>query len=313
MKSVFVLLGLLGTLLIPVVAMGPAMQGSVVKEIETKIPTAVVPPSTDTLSQSSDIKLETIKKIITLEDANTVVLRGPVTGSSVGKTMKQLQKISRSISKNTPIYLVLDTPGGSISDGMDLIDFAKALPQKVNTITLFAASMGFHIAQSLDTRYIAHDGTLMSHRARVEGLGGQVKGELETRYKMLLRAVDMLDSVAASRLGMSLKDYEAMIVNEYWVFGFDAIGQKAADEQVLLKCGESLDGTDTVEYQTLFGSAQVTFSKCPLIKEPESVNMANTKTENRSTVETALKMSITNKREFVNQYITTARFSEIFK
>lgn len=258
-------------------------------------------------------KVFDIKKTITLESKNSVVLRGPVTGSSVGKIMKQLNEISRSVSKDTPIFLVLDTPGGSIDAGNDLIDLAKALPQKVHTVTLFAASMGFQIAQNLDKRYIIRNGTLMSHRANVRGLAGQVKGELESRYKMIRRQVDYLDFIAAKRLGLDVKTYDALILNEYWVHGFDAVEKKIADEQVMVRCGDSMIGSEVVKYDTIFGAVYVTFSKCPLIKEPEAINFGGMSLENKRVVSKSLKLAIENKPKFVREYITTPRFDEVFR
>jgi len=282
--------------------------------IQTAVKDEAIPASPDTLEQFPDLKIQDVKKIITLEARNMVVLRGPVTGSSVGKAMKQLQAASRSVPQSTPLYLVLDTPGGSIMDGLDLIDFAKALPQKVHTVSLFAASMGFQIAQNLDNRYIIRNGTLMSHRASVRGLGGQVKGELETRYKMIRRSVDYLDYVAAKRMGIDVKTYENLIFNEYWVYGFDAVSNKAADEQILVKCGSSLNGSDTVEFQTFFGPVKVTFSQCPLIKEPESIDFSGIlDLEDRKEIEKVIKMGLEDKPRFVDEFIVTSRFYEFFR
>src|SRR5690606_34734477 len=119
--------------------------------------------------------------------------------------------------------------------------------------------------------------------------------------------------IAAKRLGMEVKAYEDKIVNEYWVYGYDAVNEKAADEQVLAKCGESLNGSDVVEFQTFFGPVKVTFSKCPLIKEPESIDFGRILEANRGEVERTVRMSLSDKRRFVNEYITTSRFGEIFK
>lgn len=272
-----------------------------------------IPPSETSIDASGDVKIQNVKKIITLEAKNTITLRGPVTGSSVAKIMKQMKQLSRSLPKSTPIYLVLDTPGGSIVDGLDLIDFAKALPQKVHTVTLFAASMGFQIAQNLENRYIITNGQLMSHRASVAGLSGQVKGELETRYKMIRRSVDYLDFVAATRMGMKMADYEKMVVPEYWVYGFDAVGAKAADEQVLVKCGDSLDGSEDIEYDTMFGPVTVTFSQCPLIKNPEKIDFGRVATGSREAVEYVMNLSLQDERKFVSEYISTGRFYEYFR
>lgn len=272
-----------------------------------------LPPVVDVLTIETP-KLATVKKTLILETENTVVLRGPVTGSSVSQTMKRLQTISRTVSKDTPIYLVLDTPGGSVPDGLDLIDFASALPQKIHTVTLFAASMGFQIAQNLDTRYIIRNGTFMSHRAKVDGMGGQIKGEFESRYKMLRRSIDALDLTAATRLGISMKQYEDLIFNEYWVFGFDAVSAKVADEQVLVKCGASMRGSEDMAFDTVFGKAVVTFSQCPLIKTPENISFAGIRDHaHDGEVRTAITQSLEDKVKFIRNYLDTDKFFEVFK
>lgn len=287
-------------------------ENKVTEIVQTQYEERAIPAPADVLAGTPIKKLD-VKKIMTLEDNNIVVFRGPVTDSSVSKAMKELQKKSRRLSKNKPIYLVLDTPGGSVFDGMDFIDFANALPQKVHTITLFAASMGFQFAQNLDKRYIQRNGTLMSHRASLGGLGGQLDGELETRYKMIKRRVDYLDYVAAKRMEMSVEDYKAMIVNEYWVHGFDAVGDKAADEQVLLRCGKSLDGTTTSTFRTFFGPVKVTFSKCPLIKAPEKIEFGRTVQEkNKPYLRSIIKMATEDKTRFVKDIIAKDKFHKIF-
>lgn len=317
MKTALFALLLIAGLLVAPVGINVADRFIAAKTTQETIDRAVkegqIPKAADTLEEAADIKLQAAKKIITLEASNTVVLRGPVTGSSVATAIKSLRVASRRVPKSTPLYLVLDTPGGDIVAGTDLIDFAKALPQKVHTVTLFAASMGFQIAQNLNNRYIVPNGQLMSHRARVGGLGGQIKGEFETRYRMIRRTVDALDYIASQRMGIDTKTYENLIFNEYWVYGFDAVAAKVADEQVLVRCGESMDGYDVTTFDTVFGTVRVTFSKCPLIKEPESMELSRVAEENRDEVSATIKKSLMSEKEFVNDYITTGRFFEIFR
>jgi len=252
-------------------------------------------------------------KSIVLQSSNLVILRGPVTSKSVSDVQRQILSMSHRLSKSTPIYLVLNTPGGSVGAGLTLIDYLKSIPQKVHTITLFAASMGFQIAQNMGTRYITPNGTLMSHRARLGGLGGQLDGELESRYKMIKRSVDYLDVIAAKRMKISLSKYKNMIINEYWVHGFDSKLEKAADQVANVSCGQSLKGTKLQVFETMFGNATVEFSKCPLIQAPISVSFGNRVAENNKTkVMELVQDSFTNNRNYINNYINTGKHNEMY-
>lgn len=277
-----------------------------------KFEPAVIPKK-PVLEAKDEPKSYSTKKILTLEAANMVVLRGPVSDKNVSQVMQEMRAMSSKLPSKTPIYLVLDTPGGSVFAGLEFMDFVKALPNRVYTVTLFAASMGFHIAQGLDKRYILPNGTLMSHRAAVKGMSGQLNGEFEARYKMIMRSIDFLDFTAAKRLKMPLADYQEMIVNEYWVHGFDAVGEKAADEQVLVRCGKSLQGTQEVMYNTFFGPVAVSFSKCPLIRAPLKVDASQVKLENQSYVNHVFHKAFNARVDFVKEFILTDKFSTVFK
>jgi len=274
----------------------------------------ILPQLNSDLRENKPIKIFPVRKIITLEASNTVVFRGPVTAESVGKAMAELKAISSKVSHKTPIYLVLDTPGGSVFDGLDFIDFTKALPQEVHTVTLFAASMGFQIAQNLNRRYITRNGILMSHRASLSGLTGQIDGEFETRYRMIKRAVDYLDVRAASRMKLSVKTYKSMIYNEYWVRGFDAPRENAADQQIMLRCGKSLDG-ESIEYvQSFFGMVRLTFSNCPMIRAPLKVDFSGLVSgiEDPQNFKNNFMMAFTNQSRFVERFVVNNEFRKIF-
>lgn len=291
------------------------IQDAKTEEVTTQLYEKDIIPKPEDLLKTGKVKLYNVKKILTLKAGNTVVFRGPVTESSVSAVMRKMTKMSRRLSKNDVIYLVVDSPGGSIFDGLDFIQFAKALPQRVNTITLFAASMGFMIVQNLDKRYIVTNGTLMSHRASVRGLSGQINGELESRYKMIKRVVDYLEHKSSKRMKIGIKEYHTLINPEYWVHGFDAVDDHAADEQVLVRCGPSLDGTEKVSYRTFFGSVILLFSKCPLIKAPISTNLKGITKKHRAYIGYVFRLAFENKRKFVEDFITKEnidKFNRIF-
>lgn len=262
---------------------------------------------------SNAVKITTLKKTLILEAKNSVTLRGPITGQSVGALMRSINKMSKSLPKSEPIYLILDTPGGSVFDGMDLIDFLEGIPQEIRTVTLFAASMGFQVAENNPgKRIIARNGVLMSHRAK-GGLEGQFDGELESRYKMVKQKIDYLDSTVAARVSMSVDDYKQKITNEWWVHGFNAVDEKVADEMNLILCGSSIKGEETTMIDTFFGPVKVTFDKCPLVREPISVDLAQVRADAKEYVQGVIDQLFNDKIKFTKDVILTNKFYSIFR
>jgi ATP-dependent Clp protease protease subunit len=273
---------------------------------------AKVPKFDDLLGLGGEVKQVSVKKTLVLEAKNTLVFRGPVTGSSVGSMMKKLSDMSRNLAKSDVIYLVLDTPGGSIFDGVELIDFMEGIPQEVRTVTLFAASMGFQIAENNPgKRIIARNGTLMSHRA-TGGLDGQFDGELETRYRMVKRKIDYIDSRSAARVGLSFDAYKAKVIKEWWIHGFDAIEEKVADEVALIQCGSSMNGTEELKVMTFFGPIEVVFDKCPLIREPVEIRLGGIKNYALPFVQKMVTDMFYDKAKFVKDVVNTNNFYKIF-
>lgn len=266
---------------------------------EAQVQILELPKKPDLISNLS-FKAFQAAKTITLESANTVVLRGPVSSKSVGEVMAKMEELRQNLSDSEVIYLVLDTPGGSVFAGLDLIDYMKSLPNKVQTITLFAASMGFQIVQNMDTRYITETGTLMSHRAS-GGLEGQFDGELESQYKMVKRKIDYMDSIASKRMGKTIEEYKAMIKDEYWVSGFDAAEEKAADEKVNLRCGKTLSGSTTQEVQVFIFTLEVEFSNCPLIRGPLKVNKSKVPSESVTEVMRVFDLGYKHHKAFIKE------------
>lgn len=205
---------------------------------------------------------------IVLTEQNCIVFNQAVSTEYVSKKTMEILKKALSAKE---LYLVLDTPGGSVTAGLNFIDMIKSLNIKVHTITIFAASMGYQMVQELGNRYITPSGTLMSHRGSVGGISGQVPGELNTRVNHIQDVLDGMSKRASSRVGMSKKDYDAAIINELWVFGQQAVDQKHADSVVDVTCSpELVEGSYSESISTIFGEVHLTFSKCPLVSFPLS-------------------------------------------
>jgi ATP-dependent Clp protease protease subunit len=207
-------------------------------------------------------------KNIELSKKNTVILNEAFSLQSIAKLQSELYSLSKSLKEDEEITLVLDTPGGSVFAGLVLFDTVKSIPQKVNTLTLFAASMGYQTVQNLGDRYILPSGILMSHRAYLGGLKGQLNGELEERLQFYKDMTGELDRNSAARIGITYDEYKKLIINEYWAGATKALAENHVDEIVTANCDETLSGTHVKDVRTFFGSFSVEFSNCPLIRGP---------------------------------------------
>lgn len=210
---------------------------------------------------------------ILLGTANTVTLRGEINDESAQAAALELMHLSvQRGSQSYTIYLVLDTPGGSIAAGEDLIEVAKSIPN-LKTVTIFAASMGSAIVQALPgERLMVDSGIQMFHRAAGR-VGGQFEtGELESRLEFYKKMVRKMEKRSADRMGMSLKLYKQKVKDEMWLISDEAIEGKAADKIVSLACTETLSAKKQVISMEIFiFKIDLEYSGCPLLRSPTPV------------------------------------------
>ena len=259
------------------------------------------------LQQANVTKTEQLVKTVKLEEANTISIQGVINNSSMAKAQAELAEKALLLGPDATIYIVLDSGGGSIFAGLDFIEFARALPNKIVTITKFAGSMAFQIAQHLDDRYILDTGVLMSHRAR-GGVKGQFDGELESRLAFYKDMFNRLESQSAHRMGLELDVYKALIINEFWSTGFRSIENNSADEVIKATCGKSLLGTKTVVVSTFIGAMEVKISKCPLIRGVISTSSNEVYVDEK--LNNFILSSFNSPNLFLEKYIVTGKFKQ---
>ena len=239
---------------------------------------------------------------ISLTDTNTVALMSEVDGASVDKVISQLYKLDQ-INTKDPIYLVLYTPGGSIEDGFNLMTVAQGLHRPVNTVVLFAASMGFQITQALGTRYITQYGTLMSHRAK-GGFEGEFPGQVNSRLNYWLDRMDEMDKITIARTNgkQTLESYVKSYQNELWLTGPKAVAQGYADALANIRCDKSLMTTYKEMVETFFGNIIVTWSRCPLITTPVAVELPLVTPDKKKYLEDLIKQRLDDRKQVKGSY-----------
>ena len=207
---------------------------------------------------------------IELTEDNSIAFNQAFTSRYV--SLKQSEAANKCLSgKVDDIYIVMYSPGGSVNAGGRFIDFLHALPCDFHTINLFSASMSYITAQSLGDRLITPSGVLMSHRASIRGIGGEIGGELDAILKMIKDNIQEIDTRVAKRVGVSVEAYQKLISDELWLTADKAVKTNHADKIVYAVCSKELSGTYEQVVNTFFGSYLVEFSNCPLITGPLSV------------------------------------------
>lgn len=117
-----------------------------------------------------------------------------------------------------PIWIYLDSPGGSVIKGLNVIDVIKNSKTPVYTVCLSqCASMAFHIFISGNKRYCFKNSVLLIH-------DGQVSIEnSSSKAKDTMKFIDNLDERVKqhvlSHTNITSEFYESIYDTEYYLFG----------------------------------------------------------------------------------------------
>jgi len=254
------------------------------------------------------------KNIILTQD-NTIRLSTHFSDETTGPIVVNALNLDSRLKSGEPIYLVLDSGGGSIEAGISLINVLKNLNRPVHTISIFSASMAFQTVQGLGKRYILSNGVLMSHKAK-GGFYGEFPGQFDARYSHYLKRVLKLDKIASKRANITLKKYHELIENEFWCEGIECVKSGFVDEVITAYCDKTIDGTKDFLFFRFYESTPGGLSKiegwdtianCPLISGifewKITVNNSETAIAMLPNMPDYVKQLIKNKKENNNRYI----------
>lgn len=119
-----------------------------------------------------------------------------VTGTTVKTCREWLNEWSR-LNPGKPVEIVLNSPGGSVFDGLDLGDAIEALSAKGHHVTTvvagMAASMAGVILQFGDTRVIGRNSYLHLHEVSTGAIGkaSDLEDTAELAKRLTIKACDI--------------------------------------------------------------------------------------------------------------------------
>jgi ATP-dependent Clp protease protease subunit len=208
------------------------------------------------------------KPVVTLTPSNVIVLRTQVADDTVSKLILELMAHPAK-----EVYLYINSPGGSILAGNQFVSALRASGKNVTCIVDFAASMAFSITQACTRRLGLDHAILMQHQASYQARGSVT--EVRTTVSIVERLADQLNRWDSERIGMSLKDFQAKIHDEWWLIGADeAVASNVLDSAAYVKCDSRLVAKrENQVIESMFGVVTLVWSGCPLAPYPVSIKM----------------------------------------
>ena len=208
------------------------------------------------LSSVISIKLP-IKDIeLTLE--NSLIIRGEINEKSTKLFLSELY----SKDNKTDLYLFLDTPGGSVMNGLKIIDEIEK--HGISCIVNKAYSMGFVILQYCKNRYIMKHATIMQHQISYSVQGEKAK--IESMVNYIKSISNELTNKQASRIGINKSDFEIKTYNDWWLYGNNIIKEGCADEIIIVYCSDELvNSYYNITLYDLFSEYTISYSRCGLL------------------------------------------------
>lgn len=99
-----------------------------------------------------------------LLDDNIILLTGEINDMMAEVVIAQLLYLD-SLGKEEPVHIYINSPGGSVTAGLAILDTMRLVKSKIYTYCIgLAASMGAVLLSSGDRRYIVPHAEVMIHQ-----------------------------------------------------------------------------------------------------------------------------------------------------
>jgi ATP-dependent Clp protease, protease subunit len=160
-----------------------------------------------------------------------IMLSGPVTDDSANIIIAQLLFLSNDDPK-ADIHFYINSPGGSVSAGMGIIDTMRFLRCDVRTICIgLAASMGACLlsAGTKGKRFVLKNSQVMLHQPLLGGVMQGAATDLGIEAKHMLRLRDRLYGLMSEFTGKSQDVIHKDFDRNKWLFAEEAVEYGCAD------------------------------------------------------------------------------------
>lgn len=200
--------------------------------------------------QTANVILESVRGIdaVPIDDIflreRKIFLVGSVTDESCNDLIKKLLYLE-SVDNTRPITVFLNSPGGSVWDGLSVYDTIRLMKSPVTAVvTGIAASMGsiLLLACEKENRLMLPSSRIMIHDCSwgKRDFGGVKPGAIQEELDMLKKTNERLLSIIAERTGHKVDEISEITKEDAWFDAGEAI-----------ECGLASAVIDETNFETL--------------------------------------------------------------
>ncbi|MBQ6935140.1 MAG: ATP-dependent Clp protease proteolytic subunit [Clostridia bacterium] len=162
-----------------------------------------------------------------------IFLDSQINVESVNTTIAQISLLVME-NPDEPITILINSPGGSILNGMVLIDVMQACPCTIQTVSLgIAASMGAVIlaAGTKGHRFVSPNSQVMVHQPLIAGgIPGGNCIEIESVENSLIKTKNEIDQFLSKLTGKSIKSIRKLTGKDTYMSAEEALKNGLVDK-----------------------------------------------------------------------------------
>lgn len=205
------------------------VSGTTLNKIESKliIPQAYINPTILEERQLNVTQMDVFSRLM----ADRIIFLGTEIDDTVANVIIAQMLYLSSQDPEAPITMYLNTPGGSVYDGLAIYDTMQYIPNEVQTVcTGLAASMGSVLlcAGEKGKRFALPHSRIMIHQP-LGGAHGQAS-DIEITAKEILKLKSELYQIIADHSGKTLKQIEKDADRDHWLTAKEAVEYGMIDD-----------------------------------------------------------------------------------
>ena len=168
---------------------------------------------------------------LNVDKSRVVYFTDQFSQQSVASAVKQLKELEAKSSER--ITLAINSPGGSVVDGAELISQMEQSKAPVDTVCIKLCASMAAMTHSYGAKRYALDRAILMYHPTTAGVQGQVPNMMSL-LKTLTRYIDKMNANIVKRSKLPKEEFDRLVAYELWIDSEDALNKGLIDGIVSL-------------------------------------------------------------------------------